>query len=92
MAMSSLEFKEICVGFGNKLEDVDNELYEAIDEGVPKEEMKTEIAAAKDIISEYEGILPKLDDIKQSQFKDEFIETIDEIKESLTKLEEQGEP
>ena len=88
MQMTSLEFKTLCVNFSRQLETTSEELFEAIDDERPLDQMRKEMDAARATIGEYEASLNKLDELKRSQFMTKFQGTIDEIIEIMSGFKE----
>lgn len=84
--MTSMEFKQLSVDFGKKLEKIDEDLYNAVEKGLTEEEAKTQITAGEELIAEYKKILSELDEIKSPQFKDRREEGIEDIIEFIDQI------
>jgi hypothetical protein len=86
MPLNSTEFKKLTVNFGRDLHEIEQNLYFASKGELSESDRADAVEKAKMKLIEYEGMLPKLTVTQKKQVTHKYLETMEEIRETIENL------
>jgi hypothetical protein len=87
MALGSIEYKELLNEFGEDVQEINDNLYQATKPATAAKKREAVVKSARKKLQDYDALLAQLDGAQRSNAEKRFADLMTEMRDSVTQLE-----
>jgi small-conductance mechanosensitive channel len=87
MALGSIEYKELLNAFGEDVQEINDDLYQATKPATPAKKRESIVKTARKKLQDYDALLTQLEGAQRTNAEKRFADLMTEMRESVTQAE-----